>query len=145
MSPDESLTVFLLGMVGVLIFIAIVLYVITAVAYWKIFSKAGEPGWKGLIPIYSTYIQYKITWTTGIFWVLAACAIVGTLLSSADGAISILGDLVLFGTSVLGWVSSYKLSKAFGHGIGFTLGLIFLNPIFMLILAFNGDTYQGPQ
>lgn len=44
---------------------------------------------------------------------------------------------------VLSIVFYHKLSKAFGHGIGFTLGLIFLNPIFMLILAFGGSQYVG--
>ena len=36
-----------------------------------------------------------------------------------------------------------KLSEAFGHGAGFGLGLIFLNPIFMPILAFGSSQYVG--
>jgi hypothetical protein len=36
------------------------------------------------------------------------------------------------------------LSKAFGHGVGFTLGLIFLAEIFLPILAFGGSKYVGP-
>lgn len=39
----------------------------------------------------------------------------------------------------------HKLSKAFGHGIGFTLGLIFLSPIFMLILGFGNSQYIGKK
>ena len=36
------------------------------------------------------------------------------------------------------------LSKSFGHGVGFTLGLIFLSLIFIYVLAFGGSTYRGP-
>ena len=39
----------------------------------------------------------------------------------------------------------YKLSKAFGHGVGFTVGLFFLRPIFLLILGFGGSVYLGKQ
>ena len=43
------------------------LYVITVIAYWQIFKKAGEKGWKSLIPLYNSYIMYKISWKTSMF------------------------------------------------------------------------------
>ena len=42
-------------------------------------------------------------------------------------------------------VALYKLACAYGHGIGFTIGLFFLNPLFMLILGFGDSEYMGPQ
>ena len=36
--------------------------VLMIVAMWRIFAKAGEAGWKAVIPFYNTYILYKITW-----------------------------------------------------------------------------------
>lgn len=48
--------------VGMLIIIGIVWFVFQAIADWKIFTKAGEPGWKSLIPIYNVYVEYDICW-----------------------------------------------------------------------------------
>ena len=39
---------------------------------------------------------------------------------------------------------SVKMSYSFGHGVGYALGLIFLTPIFLLILAFDESVYIGP-
>ena len=58
----EELVMLLLGFGILLFFIAVVLLIIYILAYWMIFNKAGEPGWKALIPIYSTYTEYKLVW-----------------------------------------------------------------------------------
>lgn len=59
------------------------------------------------------------------------------------------GWLFLLGLiPIVGWIADivqmHKLSKSFGHGIGYTLGLLFLPSIFMLILGFSDDRYVGP-
>ena len=51
--------------------------------------------------------------------------------------------LVPFLNIIIGIIVANDLSNAFGHGLGFTLGLIFLSPIFMLILAFGSSEYRG--
>lgn len=104
--------------------IALVLVVLVIAAVWRIFAKAGEPGWKALIPFYNLYIEYKLFWGNGWLFLLTCIPIVNV---------------------VVGIMLCHKMSKAFGHGVGFTLGLIFLPYIFMVILGFNGDEYQGPQ
>jgi hypothetical protein len=59
---------------GVLI-AGIVYCVLTFMGYWKMFKKAGEPGWKSIVPIYDTYTAYKMTWkllTSGSFsWLVS--------------------------------------------------------------------------
>ena len=60
----------------------------------------------------------------------------GFLLSFVGGSCSVAG-------LVIGIMGLHKVSKAFGHGAGFTLGLIFLNPIFLLILGFGSSQYLG--
>ena len=42
--------------------------ILTIIAMWKIFSKAGIAGWKALIPFYNGYLQYKLAWKGSIFW-----------------------------------------------------------------------------
>ena len=113
-------------------------------AYWMIFNKAGEPGWKALIPIYSTYTEYKLVWNTKMFAVFMAFVIVTAILERVDGML-FLYYAASIGTIVMNIMACVKMSMSFGHGTGFAIGLILLNPIFLLILAFDGSAYIGPE
>lgn len=144
MSDTTAIAIFA-GMMGTVLLLAIGWYIVLAISLWKIFTKAGEPGWKSLIPFYNGYIQYKISWNTQMFWAAFACIIIGTILNGIGGFISVIGGIICFAATIINWVAFHKLSLAFDRGIGFTLGLIFLNPIFILILGFGRDQYRGPQ
>lgn len=62
------------------------------------------------------------------------------------GGIPLLGTLLVIVGVIINIVTLYKQSVAFGQGIGFTIGLFFLNPIFNMILAFGQYRYYGiPQ
>lgn len=106
------------------VIISCIVIMITLIAQWKIFTKAGEAGWKAIIPIYNLYIFCKIIDGNGIKFLLLLIPVVNIVYS-------ILLDI--------------RTAKAFGKGTGFTLGLIFLNPIFTLILGFGDAQYLGPQ
>lgn len=142
---DSAAFGILLGSLLLVLIVAIGWYVLQAVAYWKIFTKAGEPGWKSLIPLYNTYTQYKLTWAPVWFFVFAGCVCLNIFFGSIEGAASYVGSIATLVSGVISIISNHKLSTAFGHGIGFTIGLILLNPIFMLILGFGDSQYQGPQ
>lgn len=104
---------------------SIVYGVINIVANWMVFTKAGEAGWKILIPIYNTYILFKIV--TGNGWKMFF------LLIPIFGAIYAI-------------IFPFKMARAFGRSAGFGCGLLFLNPIFILILAFSSNIkYVGPD
>jgi hypothetical protein len=90
---------------------------------WVIFTKAGEEGWKAVIPIYNYYVLLKVVGRPGWWLVLYLVPIVNFVIY-----IIVMNDL----------------SKSFGHGAGFTVGLVLLNWIFLLILAFGSSTYRGP-
>ncbi len=125
--------------------VILLLLVVQIVAYWKIFEKAGERGWKAIIPVYSDYVLYKIAWETKPFWILMGAAVITSLLSR----IPVVGAIISFIIGILAViieVNCYlKLSKAFGHGGWFAVGLLLLSPVFMLILAFDNSEYSGPQ
>ena len=104
------------------LFISILIMAFFIFVYWIIFTKAGEEGWKSLIPIYNIYILYKITWGNGLIFLLL---------------------LVPFVNFIVGIITINKLSKCFGHGLGFTLGLLFLPIIFLPLLAFGDSRYEG--
>ncbi len=102
----------------------LIVVVLLIIAMWKIFSKAGQGGWKSLIPIYNVYTLCKIADGNGWKFLLLLIPIV-----------NIIYMIMLY----------YRLSKSFGKGFLFTLGLIFLPNIFTLILGFGGSQYIGPR
>lgn len=120
-------------------------YIFQLIACWSVFSKAGEAGWKSLIPVYNSYVLFRISWETRFFWYGVLLSVGGVMLSSLGGLFGVLGWLLLVGNMLLQLMNSYRLSLAFGHGVGFALGLVFLNPIFMLILGLGKSQYYGPQ
>lgn len=130
-----------------LLVMGVIWYIFLMAASWKMFQKAGEAGWKALIPVYNGYILYKISWKANIFWILAAATVLSQTLLSPSMAmpLALIGMLLNVVAIVIACIESFKLSKAFGHGVGFGLGLIFLNPVFMMILGYGKSEYQGPQ
>ena len=114
--------------------ISIVYYVLVVIAMYRIFTKAGQAGWKSLIPIYNYYILCKIVHYSFFIVVFSIVImfipIVGTLIG-----------LILLAISIL--IINYKLSKRFGHGILFTIGLLLFQPLFYLILGFGSSKYRG--
>lgn len=109
---------------GTLVLIAIfALMVLVWIAFWRIFTKAGEAGWKALIPIYNVIVLLRIVGRPWWWLLLYFVPIVGLVL-----LVIVVNDL----------------SKSFGHGPGFTIGLLLLPPVFALILAFGDSAYTGP-
>lgn len=121
-------------------------YIIRAAGYWKAFQKAGEPGWKAIIPLYNTYTRYKLSWNTKMFWISLALWVAEGALPDTDGSIASLARLaVSVGLLVVYVKGFHKASTAFGHGVGFTVGLLLLEPVFALILGLGSSRYEGIQ
>jgi hypothetical protein len=108
-----------LGVLFLLLFFFVV-SILMLISMWKIFKKAGQPGWASIIPIYNIIVIINIGGKSG-WWFL-------TLL------IPLVNIVTLF-------IIFNDLSKAFGKGVGFTLGLFFLGFIFFPILAFGDARY----
>lgn len=108
---------------GTMIAIWLILVVIYVAASWKVYTKAGKPGWAAIIPIYNLIVLLEIVGKP-IWWFLLM------LIPCVN---------IVFGI----WVYNL-LSKSFGKGEGFTVGLILLNPIFLCILGFGDAVYLGP-
>ena len=151
-TQDQLMAFFqvLVGMIASISIAAIAWYVLQVIANWRIFKKAGEAGWKSIIPIYNNYILFKIAWKPLYFWLeIVIAVVVGVLnvlapqMENAALVISVVILIALVVFCIFNIIFFNKLSKAFGHGAGFTLGLIFLNPIFILILGFGSSRYLG--
>lgn len=132
---------------GIYLIFALVWWILQIIANWNIFTKAGEAGWKTLIPIYGDYVSYKIAWQTSYFWLSFILGIVASYVSSANlnesMFLAMIATLLRIVIAVINIMYCIKLSRAFGHGIGFAIGLILLQPIFLLILGFGSDPYYG--
>ncbi len=133
----------------------IVVLVLAIVFLWKIFEKAGEKGWEALIPVYNTYILFKIAWKEKYFWILCLFVFTmsfGALLMGINPSNLVLGGfgyIIIIGSCV-GMLVIYfsllsKICNSFNKGGLFMLGLIFLNIIFFGILAFDKSKYVGPS
>lgn len=108
--------------------ISLAILVLTIIANWKIFTKAGQAGWKSIIPIYNMVILYKVAGISP-WW----------LLLYLTAFIPVVGTVISVGLTIYLMIN---LAKAFGKGSGFMVGLILLNTIFMMILAFGESEYQ---
>jgi len=137
------------GFLLVMYAIGIAIFVLYVVALWKIFTKAGEQGWKSIIPIYNAYTLYKIVWKVKYFWIFIAIFIVSgilVLIPVLGWIVDGIAGIVLICITIM---MDYYLARSFGHSIGFTLGLVFFAPIFILIIAFSskyvGNGYEITQ
>ena len=136
---------------GILLFVfatAMIISVIKLICRWRIFNKAGEKGWKVLIPIYNTYTEFSFTWSARQGLLLLAALLISQIITATcapDSFMQIIAFIAAVYAGVVALMQTHKLSLSFGHKFGFTLGLIFLNTIFMLILAFDKNSrYLGP-
>ena len=102
----------------------LVIALIALVGLWKVFVKAGKPGWAAIIPFYNTYTQLKIVGRPGWWLILLFIPLVNIILG-----IIVLNDL----------------SKSFGKGVGYTLLLIFLPFIGYPMLGWGDAVYRGPS
>ncbi len=117
-SSDDFNPIWGIGMM--LIVLAFVILMLVAI--WKIFEKAGEPGWSSLIPIYNIIVWLKFVgrpWWYIFFLLFPATA-------------AVLWVIMAFGTA-----------RSFNRGIPFALGVTLLPFIFIPILGFDSSTYIG--
>ena len=113
----------LMAMLAGMMFILILPMLVMIIGMWKVFTKAGKPGWAVIIPIYANIVMLEIIgqpWTRLLWY------------------------LIPFYGIYLAIVDLNTLSRSFGKDTGFTVGLILLGPVFWCILGFGGAQYLGP-
>lgn len=111
---------------GVYAAIGSVIGILTIIAMWRIFAKAGKPGWAAIIPIYNIVVMFQIVGLNP--WLLLLYLI---------PFVNIVAGIIL------AIMLCIRLARAFGKSSGFAVGLIFLNTIFILILGLGDSKYVG--
>jgi hypothetical protein len=109
-----------IGIVALVIYFAIIIFMI--VSMWKMFAKAGQPGWASLVPILNVYIMLQIAGKPGWWLLLMFIPIVSIVISI---------------------ITSIAIAENFNKGVGFGLGLAFLPIVFVPILAFSDAQYSA--
>jgi len=169
---NEYIALYLMfGIIGLTILLPLLAAVIAVViSTWKIFRKAGEKGWKSLIPFYDSLTLFRITgkpvWWIVPIVVVPVCALAvfiywavlnfdtfrNTGLMDIPPQIWITGGSLLgvLGISLIAAIVFYAftmiaLSRCFSAPRYFPLGLIFLSEIFLPILAFGKYKYTAPD
>ena len=111
----------IIGAIGALFYVGIlVLYVI---GLWKVFEKAGKPGWAAIIPIYNIIVLLEIVGKP-VWWIVLM--------------------LIPLVNLIIAIIVMHQLSLSFGKGTGFTIGLLLFGFIFIPILGFDSSIYLGP-
>ena len=110
-----------IGILGWLLYMAVIVFYIFCM--WKIYVKAGKPGWAAIVPIYNILVQLEIVGRPWWYLLLMFVPVVNIVISI----------MIIF-----------DLAKVFGKGTGFGFGLLFLSFIFIPILAFGDAQYTAP-
>ena len=130
---------------------SLLLALLMLIAMWRIFTKAGEKGWKCLIPIYNLYILWRIGWKTEKFWTVFAGALVVSMLVGILSAFGEIGKipiaLLSIGWSVYTIYCTFKMAITMAHRFGKStafgvLGLVFFSIIGYPVLAFGSADYD---
>jgi len=110
---------------GVLIVIYVAIIVLVIAGFWCVFTKAGEAGWKSIIPIWNIIVLLRIVGRP-VWWIVLL--------------------IIPLVNIVVSLIISLDLAKSFGKGNGFGVGLWLLGFIFVPILGFGSATYErgGP-
>lgn len=112
-----------LGFIAIVYILALATGIFTIICNWKVYKKAGKQGWETIVPIYNIIVLLEIV-NLPMWYILLF--------------------LVPFANIYATFKIYIELAKKFGQSVGFGIGLVFLNPIFMAILAFNKNyVYQG--
>lgn len=112
----------------------LVLWVVSIIALWKVFEKAGIPGWKSIIPIYNSWLLFEMAGKPG-WWSLVFLLMF----------IPIINFFAWIAVLVLWVIAALELGKAFGKDTAFSvLALIVFSIVGLLILGFGKDKYTKP-
>ena len=109
------------GVAVVFLFLYLAIVVVAIAGLWKVFTKAGKPGWAAIVPIYNAIVLLEIVGRP-LWWIILL--------------------LIPCVSIVVAILIMIDLAKSFGQGSGFAVGLILLPFVFLPILGFGSARYQ---
>jgi hypothetical protein len=110
--------------IGIIVLYLAVLLFLVIIPIWRIFVKAGKPGWGSVVPIYNIVLMCQVCGKPGWWTVLCLIPCVNLIIAI---------------------ILCIALAKSFGKGAGFAVGLILLSPVFLPILGYGKAAYAGQK
>ena len=130
-------------------------FFLQVISLWFLFEKANVAGWKVIIPIYNIYKMYQIVWKTKFFGLEFALLIVRNVIlyliknvfvtGAFSMVLSAVHTILLLLCCVIDFFFCRHIAFSYGKGTGFAVGLFFLYPIFILILALGNSRFVGKR
>jgi hypothetical protein len=139
-------------MPGVFLFIFLLILIYLGIAWVFVFRKMGESPGKVFIPfygpvlspIYGGFIMYKKCWNKNLFWIVLGIYIFDMILTASENpGLVAFAWVFTIAVAVFTLILDIKIAKAFGKSAAFGVGLFFLYPIFLGILAWGSALYLG--
>lgn len=124
MSDGELILTWFTGMTLLFAFVLLAVILIpTIIATWKIYVKAGKPGWYSIIPFYRSWVMYDFIFGNGLYMLLTFVPVINVLVI---------------------WVTYYKMARVFGQSELMGIINMFFYPVGIWILGFGKAQYEGP-
>ena len=121
---DAGMFAVMMGLFATYGLIMLIIGILSLIGMWKVYEKAGKPGWAAIVPFYNYLVLVDIVgrpvWWFFLLFIPVVNAVVGVILL-------------------------WDLTRSFGQSVGFFFGLLFLSPIFFPILGFGSSRYIGPS
>ena len=121
---EESIGILGVLFGGVFMLIWFAVFALVIASLWKLYTKAGQPGWAALVPIYQLIVLLNIVGRP-IWWIALLC--------------------IPFANFIVGIIVLIDLARSFGKDISFAVGMILLPIVFIPLLAFGDARYLGPS
>lgn len=145
-SPDAIALVLIIF--SAIILVALVLSIPFIIGYWKVFTKAGRPGWAVLIPFYNLYVQLQIigkpAWWLAVYMVLVFSNVIPWP-QEIESFTWVFDLLASVGSLIFAILIAVATGKVFGKDALWSVILLGLIPIGYLILGFGKAVYTPPQ
>ncbi len=159
-----GIALFLVLIYVVILLTSIGMAVLQIIATWKLYEKAGEPGWSAIVPIYN-YMQmikiafgsYKLAWIYLIFCggymvFTIAGGVINVICEQSDELVMLqigamcMAFLMLVPLYIIAGYTGYMFAKSYGKSTAFCVLSIFFSQIMILIMGFDKNTYYvGPK
>lgn len=161
------------GSIFMTLFVCIIVYVLTSLGKMKCLQKAGEKGWKGFIPVYSTFVMYKVVGLKPFLAFIEIASIIMTIIilvvtlsytskmtkfsiysltnytkqtlefTNTMNFLNGISNIVSLASLAISIFYAIYISKSFGLGGGTIAGMILVPPIFIMIIGFGDSKYLG--
>lgn len=129
----------LLVVFGIIVIVCLIISIMAIIGQWKMFKKAGEEGWKSIIPIYSQYTLCKLVGVNP-YWILIV--FIAGVIGGIIPFLAFVGSILSIYFAVILAIST---ARSYGKSDGFGILMLFFAPICYLVLGLGKDQYVGPK